>query len=295
MPNENSGYLFDLASIPQSDAPLQLKTADAPIWTENKAQLIQRYLRYFVFITKHGTYLDAFAAPQRPDHAGTSCAAKLVIESEPKWFRNFALFDLDGAGLGYLREIAAKEDPEKRTIAVVEGDCNKALPEYLRTSPIPEREATFCLLDQRTFECDWQTVVEVATHKKSGNKIEIFYLLAQGWLDRSVAALKSPDRVLGKWWGDNSWKQLLDLPSLERGQFLASRFKTSFGYKYSYPFPIYEKEDGVGKVMFWMVHASDHEEAPKLMARAYRNVVSPLEPVEQLRIEFGVPEDAACN
>jgi len=39
--------------------------------------------------------------------------------------------------------------------------------------------------------------------------------------------------------------------------------------------------------MFWMVHASDHPEAPKLMSRAYRNIVAPLEPIEQLNMEFG--------
>jgi hypothetical protein len=32
-----------------------------PIWTENKARLIERYLFYFVLVTKHGTYIDAFA------------------------------------------------------------------------------------------------------------------------------------------------------------------------------------------------------------------------------------------
>ena len=35
------------------------------IWTENKAKLIERYLYYFVLITKHGTYIDGFAGPQR--------------------------------------------------------------------------------------------------------------------------------------------------------------------------------------------------------------------------------------
>ena len=35
-----------------------------PIWTEYKARLIERYLYYFVMITKHGTYIDGFAGPQ---------------------------------------------------------------------------------------------------------------------------------------------------------------------------------------------------------------------------------------
>jgi len=39
--------------------------------------------------------------------------------------------------------------------------------------------------------------------------------------------------------------------------------------------------------MFWMIHASDHEEAPKLMVRAYNNAVAPLEPIEQIEMEIG--------
>lgn len=286
MTDETTGYLFDLSTIPTGEIPLKLKTADAPVWTENKAQLIQRYLRYFVFITHHGTYLDAFAAPQCEEHAAISCAAKLVMESEPKWFRNFALFDKNKEGVDHLESFAKASMTDNRTVRVFHGDSNDLLPAYLRDNPISDKEATFCLLDQRTFECNWSTVVEVATHKKSGNKIEIFYFLAQGWLDRSIAALKDPDTDLTRWWGNDGWKTLQALPSPERGRFLAERFKKEFGYRYAYPFSIYEKDGAIGKVMFWMIHASDHPEAAKLMMRAYRNVVSPLEPIEQLSIEF---------
>lgn len=290
MPEEQPD-LFDLASIPIGDKKLELKTAEAPVWTENKAQLIQRYLRYFVFITKHGTYLDAFAAPQSPDHADVSCAAKLVLESDPKWFRNFALFDINKPGITFLKTLAAANTVAKRTITVTQGNSNVELPAFLVKNPIPEKEASFCLLDQRTFECDWQTVVEVARHKKTGNKIEIFYFLAQGWLDRSIAALKDPDTDLRKWWGNDDWQVLAKKPCAERGLYLAERFKKEFGYRYAYAFPIYQR-DGVdaGKVMFWMLHASDHEEAPKLMMRAYNNVVAPFEPADQLLMELGGAE-----
>lgn len=287
MDESQGSALFDLGSLPTREKPILLKTADAPVWTENKAQLIQRYLRYFVFITKHGTYLDAFAAPQSPDHASTSCAAKLVLESEPKWFRHFALFDMNESGLSYLQTFADKENNHKRTVKVIPGDCNKRLPEYLVANPVPESEAAFCLLDQRTFECDWATVAAVANHKKSGNKIELFYFLAQGWLDRAIAALKDPETTLLKWWGNEDWQILAKKPCSERGRFLAKRLKKEFGYRYAYPFPIFERDgNSCGKIMFWMVHASDHPEAPKLMNRAYRNVVAPMEPVDQLEIEF---------
>jgi hypothetical protein len=38
--------------------------------------------------------------------------------------------------------------------------------------------------------------------------------------------------------------------------------------------------------MFHMIHASDHPEAHKLMARAHRNVTLIPEPLEQLELEL---------
>jgi hypothetical protein len=39
------------------------------MWTAHKARFIERYLYYFVLVTKHGTYIDGFAGPQQPDDA----------------------------------------------------------------------------------------------------------------------------------------------------------------------------------------------------------------------------------
>jgi hypothetical protein len=38
---------------PPQDRPMRFKPAQRPIWTENKAKLIERYLYYFVMVTKH--------------------------------------------------------------------------------------------------------------------------------------------------------------------------------------------------------------------------------------------------
>jgi hypothetical protein len=68
---------------PPAEKPLKFAPAHRPIWTENKAKLIERYLFYFVLITKHGAYIDGFAAPQdstNPD----AWSAKLVLGSVPK-------------------------------------------------------------------------------------------------------------------------------------------------------------------------------------------------------------------
>jgi len=44
------------------------KSLRYPLWTQNKARLIQAYLQLFEYVTHHGTYIDGFAAPQEYDH-----------------------------------------------------------------------------------------------------------------------------------------------------------------------------------------------------------------------------------
>ncbi len=54
-----------------SDQPLhtiRLRALERPLWTHNKAKLIERYLYYFVLVTKHGTYIDGFSGPQSPEN-----------------------------------------------------------------------------------------------------------------------------------------------------------------------------------------------------------------------------------
>ena len=38
--------------------------------------------------------------------------------------------------------------------------------------------------------------------------------------------------------------------------------------------------------MYYMIHATDHPEAPKLMRRAYSRAVDPLEPIEQFKLAW---------
>lgn len=284
---DDSPPLFDLTDYPLQPKEVLFKNPVAPVWTENKAQLISRYLRYFVFITHHGTYLDAFAGPQEVNHPD-SWAARLVLESEPKFLRKAVLFELDRSKWAALNDLVGAHHCEKpkRTVLFRGGNMNVELARYLEANPLKPKEATFCLLDQHTFECDWATVETLARHKTSGTKIELFYFLAQGWLDRAVSGLKDKEATLGRWWGNPNWRKLIDEQSHVRGRMMADRFKNELGYSYSYPFPIYERDEKGGRIMFWMIHASDHPEAPKLMLRAYKNAVAPLESMDQLECEF---------
>lgn len=257
-----------------------------PVWTDNKAKFIMLYLRYFVYITKHGTYIDGFAGPQEECETN-SWAAKLVLASEPRWLKHFHLCDANREQVKRLRALKEAQ-PERgsdgkrisRDINIFHGDFNAKVDEILENSAITEKEATFCLLDQRTFECDWQTVVKLARFKAAGHKIELFYFLANGWLERALSGQKDLDK-LARWWGRDDWPLLKDMSREERRDIMASRLRTDFDYKSVKPWPIYKREGG-GAIMYYMIHATDHPDAPMQMSRAYRDTVYPLERPEQM-------------
>ena len=187
--DDRQSRLFQLEDGPErSVAPVEpaVRPIQSPVWTDNKARLIMHYLHYFVLLTKHGTYIDGFAGPQSECETD-SWAAKLVLASEPRWIRHFHLCDEKVGQIARLNELKeaqptrdSKDRKLNRKIHLYHGDFNSKVDEILGAGTISEKEATFCLLDQRTFECKWETIKKLAAYKKSGNKIELFYFLANG-------------------------------------------------------------------------------------------------------------------
>jgi hypothetical protein len=53
------------------------------------------------------------------------------------------------------------------------------------------------------------------------------------------------------------------------------RFVKELGYRFSAAYPIYDRDEG-NRIMYYMVHASDHEEAPALMVRTHVKAVRAL-------------------
>lgn len=270
----------------------RLRRPQHPVWTENKAKLIERYLYYFVLITRHGTYIDGFAGPQKPDLPET-WAAKLVLESEPMWFRHFYLFDIDpgqAAALERLRDaqptLDSRGEKLHRDIHVACADFNIAVHDLVTSGAINQKEATFCLLDQRTFECEWATLKALSDCKGTYElKIELFYFLAHGWIKRAISGLKKNARQLERWWGKNDWPDLAGMRPQSIMERFVSRFREELGYKYATPWPIYERQGG-GAIMYYMIHATDHPEAPHLMSRAYEKAIRPKETPEQLGFQY---------
>jgi three-Cys-motif partner protein len=275
------------------------KRVQQAIWTHNKAHFIAKYLQYFVQITKHGTYIDGFAGPQSLDRAKDwnelvdEWAAALVLASEPKWLRQFFLCELSKHGVQALRKLEKSQPPAldkrgrklPRSIKVLPGDFNATVDQVLENEKISQKEATFCLLDQRTFECHWATVQKLAGYKKPPhNKIELLYFLGVGWLHRAFSGIK--DQVkLEKWWGGADWRRLLDMSNYDAAELVRKRFEEELGYRSAAAYAVYDRDKG-NRVMYYMIHGSDHDEAPALMVRAHHKAVRALPSEVQTIFKF---------
>jgi three-Cys-motif partner protein len=156
----------------------------------------------------------------------------------------------------------------------------------LKPEKISQKQATFCLLDQRTFECHWKTVKTLAEYKQSpNNKIELLYFLGVGWLHRSFSGIRNTE-IMDFWWGKKDWKKLPTLSTHDISTLMSNRFKHELGYRSSAAYPIYDRAAG-NRVMYYMIHASDHAETPALMVRAHNRAVRSLPKETQTALEFG--------
>jgi hypothetical protein len=135
---------------------------------------------------------------------------------------------------------------------------------------------------------------QISTRKPAGYKPELFYFFAQAWFDRALTTRTTEQSIQATrdWWGRDDWKDLVGMGHFERALLLAARFQESLGYRYATPWPIRSDRNG-GRVMFYMVHATDHDRAPALMRRAYEWAVAPVvnpDDEEQLCMELGTLE-----
>jgi len=269
--------MFPLKDI-ESPKPLSPSSIEGNVWTRHKAQLIARYLYSFLSVTKNGIYLDAFAGPQTVGDREQSWAALRLLEKQSIFLNRACLFEQDPSKIPFLEELKTKycqgfRRLSNRQVMVFPGDCNKQIPIYLKQHKIKPKKAAFALLDQRTHECSWDLVKTLANHKTGGNKVEIFYFLAQGWMNRSIKSSSQPTKIseIDSWWGDSNWNHFVGMKSFERATFMEGRFKNELGYEFARAFPMKDYGND-GKIMFWLIHASDHPRANPLMISAYRSI-----------------------
>lgn len=249
------------------------------VWTVNKADLISKYLWAFLSITKNGIYIDAFSGPQSEECDSQSWTAEKVLNMGSVFLKKAYLFDQSDSQISYLETMVEAFEERKLKysprVFVNQGDSNEKITEIL-TLPehqIGEKNAVLSLLDQRTSECSWELVKKMAALKPSSEgtrKVEIFYFLAQGWLDRAVLSRSTVAKIeeTNRWWGGEDWQDFLKLSSDQRALVFCEKFR-DLGYKFCQSYGMRAQD---GRVMFWLIHATDHERAPHLMKRAYSAV-----------------------
>lgn len=274
----------DLPAPPPADELVRQRGLRHPVWTEQKAKLIARYLRLFTYVTKHGTYIDGFAGRQS-EQTQQGWAAELVLANRPWRLRRFYLCDNDPGQIEALHQLVANQPSKqktdsKRTVEVIPGDFNKIVGRILTEKKLDP--ATFCLLDQRTFECRWSTVEALARYRATGRKIELFYFLPIGWLVRAFVATTKNQADIEAWWGRLDWQRLVDRQHHEVALAFKDRFE-ELGYRHVLPFPILDRNHG-DRVMFYMILATDHPDAPALMWRAYDQAVHDQKGWDQLEL-----------
>jgi three-Cys-motif partner protein len=269
---------------------VEVDALPCPIWTETKAQLIANYLRLFLMITRHGAYIDGFAGPQ--DRANpASWAAKLVIEMSPRWMNRFLLCEKEKTPyLDLLAMLQMQPKTKNRAIHHKHADFNRWVSEALALGAITDKTATFALLDQRSTECNWETVKTLAAHKRGSTKIELFYFFPTGWVHRTIKETDDKS-ALDAWWGDEGWRQVESV-SQDQANTIFVRKIQALGYRDVKSWPICQREYGAGRTMYHMIHATDHLEAPKLMYRAYRDLIGSAPGGDQQELPLPAPTTA---
>lgn len=286
-PDALTGDLFPELPLPPPGivaATADVRALKHPVWTEDKAKLIARYLQLFVFVTRSGTCIDGFAGRQN-ERTDDGWALEQVLANKPRRLRRFYVCDKSKTQVKGLEALRDRQPPpgrgdSKREIEIFLGDFNKKVHEILSTRKIDR--ACFCLLDQRTFECRWSTVEALARHRPSGQRIELFYFLPIGWIDRAIHETTRNRAKIDAWWGGPGWTALVDMSAVEKAQTFQRRF-LDLGYKHVLPFPIFDRGHG-NRIMFYMILATDHDAAPKLMWRAYDQAVADIEGWQQISL-----------
>ena len=239
------------------------------LWTAQKSTLICEYLHLFLLLAKNGVYIDLFAGPQRANNTD-SWTIKKVMERRTTGptFRHFAACDLDPKQVERLKGLKDAQTAQPFTFRVYEGDANARVEDILRDAPIAATVPCFCLVDQRTLECNWSTVRKIAEYKTEGYKIEILYFLAEGWFNRSWKSRKDDHQRVAQWWGRDDYMSFLEQPSVHRARSMCRRFCDELRYEFAEPWTIYEHATS-GRTMYYLIHASDHPDARRLMSEAY--------------------------
>lgn len=191
-------------------------------WSELKLDIVRKYAGAYSRILAarrqprlHHVYIDGFCGSgthiSRSSGEAVQGSPLIALEIMPP-FREYFFVDLDGAKVEHLRTIVG----ERPDVHVYECDCNQILlDEVLPQVQWEAYRRGLCLLDPYGLHLDWAVI------RRAGELKTIDLFLNFPIMDMNRNALwRSPESVapdslnrMTRFWGDESWKQVVYQPS----------------------------------------------------------------------------------
>ena len=246
----------------------RLEKSGPALWTAEKSALIDEYIHLFLVVTKHGVYVDLFAGPQRVEDT-ESWSVRRVLErrtvGNPS-IRHFAVCDKDPGQAQRLRELGSRH-PSFRVYPRRRERGNPHNPRGSR-----DRDEYGVLLSDRPAH-----LRVPLGHRENGRAAQIggpqnrAVLLPRARLARSRPEQGEPGEAPGPGGAMETTVSSSAFDRIERANALCRRFRDELKYEHAMPFAIQERGAN-SRIMYYMIHASDHRRAAELMSQAYRTV-----------------------
>ena len=262
-------------------------------WTLDKLEVFETYLKLYRRVAGGGAFIDAFAGTGKGVSSKNGeqfeCDGSSLIAAKSGAFASFDLIEKNSSHVEALTAAVEALPPRvSDRICIHTGDCNRLIPELLRSGQLDETRPCFAFLDQESTQLDWQTIEALASWKTyepppsdSGRpktcKVELWILFNSHQViyrlwpqDRTrypeSFSPETLDRILG---GRDAWWDLWE--GNQPASSLLQRFSDRlYGLGYQYVVSQLIKSPDDGRPQYHMIHATDHPSAISLMRWAKR-------------------------
>jgi three-Cys-motif partner protein len=258
-------------------------------WTEQKLDILGDYLAAFnkaSAAARTTVYLDLFAGQaqnvsrSRTEHLIRG-SARRALETKPP-FTVLRFFELASRATELKAALDAEYPDSRDRFNVVPGDCNATITAALAELADLNWAPTFAFLDQQSTEVQWQTLQQLAQHKRKDKwKTELWLLCASGLLPRGLRLrteaidTTTADRMSAMF-GTDAWAEALDATRAgelspadfrsELTNLMRWRLEQALGYKMTLVFKVTNTS---GSEIFDMIFATDHWAGEKIMKDVY--------------------------
>lgn len=282
------------------------------IWTRGKLQILERYLRAFATASKAArerVYLDLFAGQEenvdRQTGEPIAGSARIALQVDDPPFTRAHFFERP-ANAARLAEQLRREFPG-RIIVMHSGDCNETITEALRRLRDARAAPTFAFIDPNGPDCRWETLVQLADHRRhERTKVEMWLLLPVALFIRTLptdgTVVRPGDAArITAMYGADEWRHIYEArltgrvePADAREAYvnlMRWRLERELGYRWTHALEV--RNQG-GRSLYHMVFATDHPAGTTIMSHIYTLALQEF-PAMRMQARDWVKEHAAPN